>query len=150
MGFLDTRLSFSDFTVGACATFMTMDLSQHSVPRHMRTPGEEGYRTPTLEDAEHDLSTDQISTLAYPPTPQALRRVHTSALESIQGPSPRRGRESLKQRMGFQDAGAINAKECENPSDLNLSWKQRIRHFTWAFFTLTMATGGIANALYAG
>ena len=28
-----------------------------------------------------------------------------------------------------------------------LSWKQRIRHFTWAYFTLTMATGGIANVI---
>ncbi|KAI8937211.1 hypothetical protein NX059_006419 [Plenodomus lindquistii] len=29
-----------------------------------------------------------------------------------------------------------------------LSFKQRIRHFTWTWFTLTMATGGIANVLY--
>jgi hypothetical protein len=31
-----------------------------------------------------------------------------------------------------------------------LSWKRRIRHITWAYFTLTMATGGIANVLYTG
>lgn len=30
----------------------------------------------------------------------------------------------------------------------SLSWRQRIRHFTWTWFTLTMATGGIANVLY--
>lgn len=32
----------------------------------------------------------------------------------------------------------------------NLVWKERIRHYTWTFFTMTMATGGIANVLYAG
>ena len=31
-----------------------------------------------------------------------------------------------------------------------LQWRERIRHFTWSFFTLTMATGGIANVLHAG
>lgn len=31
-----------------------------------------------------------------------------------------------------------------------LSFKQRIRHFTWTWFCSTMATGGIANVLYAG
>ena len=31
-----------------------------------------------------------------------------------------------------------------------LHWRERIRHFTWTFFTMTMATGGIANVLYEG
>lgn len=31
-----------------------------------------------------------------------------------------------------------------------LEWRERIRHFTWTFFTMTMATGGIANVLYTG
>lgn len=29
-----------------------------------------------------------------------------------------------------------------------LAIKERIRHFTWTWFTMTMATGGIANVLY--
>lgn len=32
----------------------------------------------------------------------------------------------------------------------NLSWAQRMQHVTWAWFTLTMATGGIANVLHTG
>ncbi|KAL8243560.1 hypothetical protein R6Q59_009818 [Mikania micrantha] len=32
---------------------------------------------------------------------------------------------------------------------LNLPWRKRVRHVTWAFFTVTMATGGIANVLSA-
>lgn len=31
-----------------------------------------------------------------------------------------------------------------------LSWRERVRHFTWTWFCMTMATGGIANVLYTG
>ncbi|KAJ5806856.1 hypothetical protein N7474_010448 [Penicillium riverlandense] len=33
----------------------------------------------------------------------------------------------------------------DNENSSKLSWKRRIRHVTWAYFTLTMATGGLAN-----
>lgn len=32
----------------------------------------------------------------------------------------------------------------------HLHFKERIRHFTWTWFTMTMATGGVANVLYYG
>ena len=30
----------------------------------------------------------------------------------------------------------------------DLRFKERLRHFTWTWFTMTMATGGVANVLY--
>lgn len=116
----------------------------------MRIPGEEGYRTPTVEDAEFDLSTD-AGDATTSPTPQALRRVHTSALESIQGPNPRVNTGRVKRKPETQDSGSLGETDTEDPGvEANIGWRQRIRHFTWAFFTLTMATGGIANVLYTG
>lgn len=44
----------------------------------------------------------------------------------------------------------VAKKKYLNPRSKNLPWKQRLRHVTWAWFTLTMATGGIANVLNTG
>lgn len=134
------------------ATTMTMkDLLQRPPPRHLRSRGEEGFRTPTFEDAEHDLSTGSNGNLLSPPTAQALRDAHTSALESLQGSTPRviNGTVARKDSK-INDTESTDHAETDSSSIVNLSWRERIRHFTWAYFTLTMATGGIANALYAG
>jgi hypothetical protein len=54
--------------------------------------------------------------------------------------------------------GAEESEKIEQHSELRsdlgnqlparLRFKQRMRHFTWTWFTMTMATGGIANVLY--
>ncbi|KAL2866828.1 putative C4-dicarboxylate transporter/malic acid transport protein [Aspergillus lucknowensis] len=103
--------------------------------RHMRTPAE-GYRTPTIEDTEQDLSKSLGSSLQ--PTGSRVREAHSSALESLHSPTyrPRNGLDiTLSRSISEATTGKLN-------------WKKRIRHFTWAFFTLTMATGGIANVIY--
>ncbi|KKK15106.1 hypothetical protein P175DRAFT_0481301 [Aspergillus ochraceoroseus IBT 24754] len=111
-------------------------------PRHMRLPGDDGYRTPTIEDAEQDLSRnvsiDSQGNAFLQPTGSRLREAHSSALETARQPSSRKSE---------RDDLTITRTESEFSAS-RLSWKKRIRHFTWAFFTLTMATGGIANALY--
>ena len=38
----------------------------------------------------------------------------------------------------------------EDSSPERLHWRERIRHYTWTFFTVTMATGGVANVLFTG
>lgn len=48
------------------------------------------------------------------------------------------------------DMGVLQGAERESDPQRNLSWRERIRHFTWTWFCMTMATGGIANVLYTG
>lgn len=67
---------------------------------------------------------------------------HSSWLETLHGPS-------------CLAPGAISESEGSEsvvfePSRRALSWRKRIKHFTWAHFTLNMATGGLANVLYNG
>ena len=104
------------------------------VPKHMLSPGQDGYRTPTIEDFEmHSCR----------PTP-LFRDVESSKNNlHFQMPQLSPGhahRHSLNLSNGNT---ALNILE-------KLHWRERIRHFTWTFFTLTMATGGIANVLYEG
>lgn len=125
------------------------------VPRHLRRPGEDGYRTPTIEDTQRRLEQSQyfcddgiqlhrISSVA---------EVHATALETLNELSQRQtssrggtGERSLSNYAGIDHAGPVKG-EAEEEHE-NLSIKQRLRHVTWAFFTLTMATGGMANVLY--
>lgn len=127
--------------------------SLHPLPRHMKIPGEEGYRTPTVEDAEYDLSTDDNGIPAWPPAGSTLRHAHTSALDSLRTHSVRKSNVMVSKGKNNSSsksntAGSEDDTETDS-SSLDLSWKERIRHFTWAYFTLTMATGGIANVLYS-
>lgn len=50
-----------------------------------------------------------------------------------------------------EDAAAINSEEQPSQSTPeSLTLRQRLKHVTWAWFTLVMATGGVASTLHAG
>jgi hypothetical protein len=125
-----------------------------NVPRHMRSPGDDGYRTPTIEDAERTLSD-----LGVEDSPGGqVREAHSTALQEVlQRATSRAAEKSNKEgnKEGNQEAAACfdhNGLEIavrrKPPS--RIGWKKRIRHVTWAYFTLTMATGGLANVFYEG
>lgn len=118
------------------------------VPRHMRSPGDEGYRTPTIEDAERTLSF-----FGGGDSSSVAREVHTSALESALQRAPSRMTDQITEKeynRRVEDDSSRLGKKDGVPSTSKLSWKERIRHVTWAYFTVTMATGGLANVLYEG
>ena len=47
--------------------------------------------------------------------------------------------------MGRRDPEPLDAN-----SSVMKRLRKRVRHFTWAWFTMVMATGGIANVLFHG
>ncbi|KAF2871884.1 voltage-dependent anion channel-domain-containing protein [Massariosphaeria phaeospora] len=49
---------------------------------------------------------------------------------------------------GGEEGGNGTGVDGDEEQKCKLSWRDRIRHFTWTWFTMTMATGGIANVLY--
>ena len=92
------------------------------IPSHMLPPLEDGYRTPLGEDYEY-----HFRNRAY-----AERRQIDGPTQSFPGhfyplPPP-----SARSRLSII---AITEKLEEK-----LAWRRRIRHFTWNFFSLTMAT----------
>ncbi|KAJ6084417.1 hypothetical protein N7486_011217 [Penicillium sp. IBT 16267x] len=112
----------------------------------MRSPGDDGYRTPTIEDADRTISI--LGVVDSPRT--SARDVHATALEeTLQKISSRpTDRRSKKESSVWEPNGQHLDRTLTDASADHLSWKKRIRHITWAYFTLTMATGGIANVLY--
>lgn len=105
------------------------------VPRHMSLPGQDGWRTPTVHDYEREkfetvdgehATRDRRGRNKHP----AITPPHAAGILSIQ---------SVVHLASQIDMGLER-----------LHWRERIRHFTWTFFTLTMATVGIANVLYTG
>lgn len=98
-----------------------------AIPDGMLSPGQDGYRTPTIEDYESHESHHKH---------RAQRGAHVS-------------------QSHLSSPGGVLSIFSETKIHLRqslekLSYKQRLRHFTWTFFTMTMATGGIANVLHAG
>ena len=97
-----------------------------AIPADMVSPRQEGFRTPTLEDYErHEKGHSQL--------------------------------ENHFSHSHFPSPSGVLSLFSETRSHLNITisleklhWKERLRHFTWTFFTMTMATGGIANVIHAG
>jgi hypothetical protein len=102
-----------------------------------------------MEAAEASSSTStRVSTVpgAAVPRPHCWKDAASRALVS-NGPqhSPSNAH-NKKGKKSWHDEDEKNSQSSH--SEMNLLLKERIRHFTWTWFCMTMATGGIANVLY--
>ncbi|KAL8679140.1 MAG: hypothetical protein Q9224_007058, partial [Gallowayella concinna] len=105
-----------------------------AIPPQMSRPGQDGYRTPTVHDYEWERD-------------ENMHRGHSASDEQPQSnkatatmPPPSAG--LFSRRLPLASLSRIDLRL------ERLHWRERIRHYTWTFFTMTMATGGIANVLY--
>ncbi|KAL6244415.1 hypothetical protein RBB50_008657 [Rhinocladiella similis] len=99
--------------------------------------GHEGWRTPTSEDTD------------LPPLHSQLIRDYSQyGAVAYRENTGRSGRDKDNDNDNDRKTNSHNEDDDEAEKPKNLSWKQRMQHVTWAWFTLTMATGGIANVLH--
>jgi hypothetical protein len=111
----------------------------HDHRGHTLRRGDDGWRTPTIEDAHHpaNLYSD------HDPDDFDLNR-HFETCHHRHSRSHRLHSASEEMRDPPSNDSSINSQpKC-------LPWRQRLKHVTWAWFTLTMATGGIANVICGG
>ena len=100
------------------------------MPRDLVPPGQDGYRTPTIEDYELHHNSSGI----------AQRNVGFS-------------NDSSHIRLPLTPPHFSN-RQSANPSSTSLAhsildrlqWRERIRHYTWTFFTITMAVSHAPTA----
>ncbi|QKX54911.1 uncharacterized protein TRUGW13939_02001 [Talaromyces rugulosus] len=130
------------------------------VPRHLRRPGDDGYLTPMIEDTERQLELSSYfpEDLSHLHLHRSLGEAHASTLERVNSLvlRPNRSRcsangDCISHYCADHAERLPSTKEEDREDEQSsgkLGFKQRIRHMTWAYFTLTMATGGIANVLH--
>ena len=122
---------------GASQDEKNLDRGIHP-PKHMLSPGQDGYRTPTIEDFE--AQNDGCITSNAAPTPnQVVTPNGYSTPNSLQHRIPH-----TRHHLNLSSSSLAHSILDE------LHWRERARHYTWTFFTMTMATGGISNVLYNG
>lgn len=115
-----------------------------SLVTHFLFPPMPGTSTKSIErDIERDTASSPKSSSS-----SASEQHPWRSQEQIQCPSPLE--KDSSEDMG-KEKYEKNGKHSKHVSlDTRLKLKERIRHFTWTWFTMTMATGGIANVLHTG
>ena len=93
-----------------------------------------GPRTPAIEDHHHPLNVWNSGSQSGDP------RIHERFDEHYT---------RLRQRGAGNNPDLVESQRLPDEHG-HLPWRERIRHTTWAYFTLTMATGGLANVMHAG
>lgn len=126
-----TNLAHSE-KVGDYIEHENLSSSMNHLSKGLTSPDQDVFRTPTIEDYFlHVRQNKQGRDQGKRPTNSSTVQSPSSAL------------------LGSQELNPSNVAP-ETPRPGTLGWRDRIRHFTWTFFSMTMATGGIANVLFTG
>ena len=122
-----------------------MMLLPSQVLQEAARPRNDGYRTPTIEDPEHPAHPSQRRKRSLSTASQFFHGLQNGS--SVSRPSTP-VKEKAKQRVLDHQSDDLGYDLDQKP--MVLSWRKRMKYVTWAYFTITMATGGIANVLSRG
>ena len=141
------HVTIDDPSTATCSEYPSKTLQDDTsiyrgvhIPKHMVSPGQDGYRTPTIEDYE-----PRHGGLATPNGAQTPNGVATP-----NGCSTPNSVQHRISHMRHQLHENLSSSSMAHSILDKLHWRERIRHYTWTFYTMTMATGGIANVLHSG
>ncbi len=100
---------------------------------------------------ESDLSAaERLQWRNHPPLVTPIPEI-ANPFESAWPPFAGEHAETLFQkRMREKEMSAGNCGDKHDVNPTKLGFRERIRHFTWTWFCMTMATGGIASVLHSG
>lgn len=84
--------------------------------------------------------------------PSSSSRQHRQSKSRADGSSSPTGsqRRDLENGLDPWEMGRRDPEPVETDTSALKRFRKRVRHFTWAWFTMVMATGGIANVLFHG
>lgn len=106
-----------------------------------RQQHKDGYRTPAIEDENHPLNLWRT------------RQSNNGRIDSYFPPQDQNTTEQIDRFRKLENQPGRSTEQPRRKStarDVHLPWKERVKHTTWAYFTMCMATGGLANVLHAG
>lgn len=106
-----------------------------------RVPHADGYRTPTIEDDDHPLNLWRSRQSQQMPS-----RDHSYL--QLQNSNMKEQFDRLRKLGGHSANHDTEPDRKDDHDKQHLPWRRRLKHTTWAYFTMTMATGGIANVLH--
>lgn len=108
-------------------------------------PMNDGYRTPAIEDPEHPAHESRRRRGSLSTASQFFHGLqHGNDVSRPSTPATHKAKRRVLDPQSDDSGYSLDQKP------MVLSWRKRIKHVTWAYFTITMATGGIANVLSRG
>lgn len=126
-------------------------MSNREPDLNVRPSGHDGWRTPPIEDDQHPLNVWRSQQSSSGTAFESSSRSHSQEEMAITQPTRPQHAEttmsssSLRVRPTHRSYLSSHSAHPEH-----LPWKERIKHTSWAWFTMSMATGGLANAMNAG
>lgn len=123
-------------------------LSVHESPQSVSEPEAARSPNPFFFITSPRTSTDS-ERASSDKAPSPAPNNHSQRASVVHWPDEDRDASPMPLQNGTDAKGKDNDNEwSEKAEPQRLSLRERIRHFTWTWFTMTMATGGIANVLH--
>jgi hypothetical protein len=107
----------------------------------LHTKTESYSATPTPLHLQNDLERGHVWSPAQSPKHLTWQRPYATGTPLPGSPERQTSLDDNQTRQHTLDI---------DPSKLLLTLKQRVRHFVWTWFTMTMATGQLANVILVG